>query len=65
MNCEFDYCIYNKEHTCILGEIQIDSLGMCSACEIVTIPKETLSQYKCSRLQKIDTISNPHNKKIL
>jgi len=46
LNCEFDYCIYNKEHTCILDEIQIDSLGMRSECEIISVSKESVEEYK-------------------
>ena len=61
MNCEFDYCIYNKGHICILDEIQTDSLGMCSECEIVNVPKETISQYKYIRLQEIDKTYNIHS----
>jgi len=53
MKCEFDYCIYNKEHTCILDEIQIDSLGMCSECEIISVSKESVEKYKRTRLEEI------------
>ena len=42
MQCEFCLCIYNKKRLCILDDIQIDQLGMCEACEIVTVPEEVL-----------------------
>ena len=53
MTCEFDYCIYNKEYACILDGIQINSLGMCEACEIVAVPGEILEADKAARLKKI------------
>ena len=56
MNCEFDYYVYNKEFVCILDEIEINSLGMCDVCEIVTIPEKTLEKYKKVRLKGIEEI---------
>jgi len=40
MNCEFNYCFYNKEHTCILDEIQIDLFGMFASCEFIDVSKK-------------------------
>ena len=60
MKCEFDYCIYNKEFTCILDEIQINSSGMCEECEFVAVPKEILEKYKNQRIKEqtvIDKLS--------
>ena len=62
MNCEFDYCIYNNVSACILDEIQMDSLGMCDSCEVVTIPEEDLKKYKEERLEKIDKIWKAYDK---
>ena len=62
MKCEFDYCIYNKEFTCILDKIQINSLGMCEACEIVTVPEENLKKYKKRRLKEIEEIWKNYDK---
>ena len=62
MRCEFDYCIYNNESTCILDEIQVDSLGVCEECEVVTIPKETLGEYKKTRLKEIAEIWKNYDK---
>jgi len=39
MKCMLEYCIYNSGFTCILDEIQIDSLGMCDCCELVMVSK--------------------------
>jgi len=54
MNCEANYCIYNKNWVCILDKIRINSLSMCDSCEIVTVPGENLEQYKNERLKEID-----------
>ena len=54
MKCEFDYCIYNKEFTCILEKIQVNSFGMCEGCEIVTVSKENLEKFKSKRLKEIE-----------
>ena len=56
MHCEFEYCVYNSECTCVLFDIEIDSLGMCRACEIVDVPKEIIDSYKKKRLDEIDEI---------
>jgi len=44
--CAFDYCIYNREFFCILDEVEINSLGMCDACIIVSIPEDELKSLK-------------------
>lgn len=56
MNCEFNDCIYNKGSSCILDEIQVNSLGMCESCEIVAVPKEILETLKNRRLKEIEEI---------
>ena len=61
MKCELDYCIYNKEHTCALDEIQMDVLDMCSEYEIITIPKESVKQYKKIRLEEIKKTMGNHS----
>ena len=62
MNCEFDYCIYNKEYTCILDNIGIDQLGICDSCEVVAIPEEELEKYKENRLKEIEKIWETYDK---
>ena len=52
MNCEFDYCIYNKNFMCILDNIEINSLGMCDKCIIVSILDKNLEKLKKSQLTK-------------
>ena len=53
MKCEFDYCVYNNSFTCILKEIEINSFGMCEACELVAVPEGKLEEYKKKRLNDL------------
>ena len=62
MNCEFEYCIYNKECICILDTIGINQLGICDSCEVVTIPKDALEKYKEKRLKEIEKIWSAYDK---
>ena len=56
MECEFDYCIYNRECTCTLDKIQINFLGACGSLEIITIPQENIEKYKKKRLKEINSL---------
>ena len=65
MKCEVDYCVYNRDCACILDKIEIDSVGMCGACEFVAIPAEILEKHKADRLKTIAEIwklQSPHKK---
>ncbi len=53
MNCEFNYCVYHKEGKCTVDEIQINQLGMCDACMIVTLDEEFLEEVKQKQLEDI------------
>ncbi len=46
MNCENEYCIYNKEYKCILDEITLDIQGKCIECIYVDIPSQQLEKLK-------------------
>ena len=65
MKCEVDYCVYNRKSECTLDKIEIDQLGMCDSCEIVTIPKEELEKYKEKRLKQIKEIWEKYDKRKL
>ena len=54
MKCEFDYCIYNRDFLCILKEVQINSLGMCKECIIVSIPDDILKALKKKQLEDVE-----------
>jgi len=56
MNCAFNYCVYNKESICILDDIEINCLGMCEECEIISIPEDRLEEYKNKRIEEIQSI---------
>jgi len=46
LKCDFGYCIYNEDFLCVLKKIQINSLGMCEECIIVTIEEKELEMMK-------------------
>ncbi len=54
VNCELDYCIYNRSGKCIVGQIQINSFGMCDEFIIVSIDKEYLEGAKQKQLEDIE-----------
>jgi len=54
MDCGFEYCIYNRDNMCGLEEIEINELGMCDDCVIVSIPEEFLGLMKDSQLKEMD-----------
>jgi hypothetical protein len=52
-HCYFEYCVYQKDNVCILGDMEINSLGMCDTCEVVNIHKNLLVTLKKQRLDEI------------
>ena len=46
MKCEFEYCVYNLNYSCIVDEPGINSLGMCDACIVVSFEREVLEEEK-------------------
>jgi len=55
MKCEFLYCIYNQNRNCLLDEIEINSLGMCEECIIVSLDDQFLEIEKAQQLKEIET----------
>ncbi len=53
MKCAFEYCIYNEEFACILNEVEMNSIGQCKDCIIVSFPEEKLAEYKRKQMQEI------------
>jgi len=49
-----DYCVYNKNFLCILPETQINSIGMCEECVIVSISEENLAMLKEKQLSETE-----------
>jgi len=50
MNCEMDYCIFNRNFKCTLENIEIISLGMCTECIIIALDKDFLDAEKINQL---------------
>ena len=54
MKCEVDYCIYNREFLCTVDEIDINALGMCDACIIISFDKAFLEKEKKRQLDELE-----------
>lgn len=52
MECENSLCIYQQNGKCIVENITINSLGMCSVCIYPDIDKTTLTRAKKKLLIK-------------
>ena len=50
MNCENEFCIYNRKNKCILDDISLDIQGKCEACIYVDIPADQLEKLKEEQL---------------
>ena len=58
MRCENSYCIYQKNGKCILSEISIDNLGMCTECIYPDIDEKILNKAKSELLKRYNEIYN-------
>ena len=54
MKCEFEYCIYNMDNACILKNIEVNMLGMCDSCIVVSLEQDFLERMKMEQLEKIE-----------
>ena len=54
MNCENDYCIYNGEGACALKRVDINSLGMCDDCIMISLDEDFLKSEKSRQLDKLE-----------
>ena len=55
MKCEFDYCMYNKDFECMVDDLEINSLGMCDACIVISLDKEFLEKEKQRQLSELES----------
>ncbi|MCL2500560.1 MAG: hypothetical protein FWE90_09525 [Defluviitaleaceae bacterium] len=46
MNCEYEFCIYNKDKKCRLDKIAVNHLGMCDDYCSVMLDKDYLDNEK-------------------
>lgn len=53
MNYEVDYCIYNMDFKCMLNKTNINALGMCEECTIISLDRGFLEAEKVRQLREI------------
>ena len=46
LSCQNEFCIYQKQGTCILDRIELDMRGKCVDCIWLNIGKETVDDLK-------------------
>jgi len=54
--CDFNYCLHNKEFICTLKKIQVNCIGMCASCITAVVPEEMLEQLKQDQLREVRKI---------
>ena len=54
MKCEVEFCIYNRNYECICEITQLNSLGMCEECILISLDKDFLETEKECQLRKIE-----------
>lgn len=54
MKCEVEYCIYNRDSVCICDITQLNSLGMCEECILVSLDQDFLKAEKERQLRDIE-----------
>lgn len=57
MNCDNLLCIYQSNERCILKNISIDSLGICTECIQVNLEDKQLEKAKRDLLTKLHGVS--------
>ena len=53
MICENEYCIYNDGFDCTLKSIELNNMGICTSCIMITLDKDILEAYKQQQLKKV------------
>lgn len=54
MECENNYCIYEKKGKCILDTISLDTTGQCIDCIYFNIDDDTLQKLKSKTLNDLE-----------
>ena len=54
MKCENNYCIYNRQHKCLVDEPEMNSLGMCDSCIIISLEGDFLENEKERQLNELE-----------
>ena len=55
IDCEFIFCIYNKNNKCVLNGIKISNTGGCDSCTIPDFPEWIIETYKKTLLEKLNS----------
>ncbi len=58
MKCENRFCIYQAKGNCVLEEVGINSLGMCTECIYPAIDEKILEEAKVNCLRKCEKKEN-------
>ena len=53
ISCENEFCIYQKEGTCILENIRLDTQGNCTECICVNMEEVALTTLKEKLLRQL------------
>ncbi len=46
LSCENEFCIYQKQGTCILESVRLDIQGNCVDCIYIDVEEDTLNNLK-------------------
>lgn len=53
LSCANEFCIYQKQGTCILENVQLDTQGNCVDCIYINVEENTLNNLKEKLLKKL------------
>lgn len=51
MDCENEFCIYQKDDKCTLDKISLDFQGICNECIYVNLDNELLEELKKKQIK--------------
>jgi len=54
MKCSFEFCIYNRKGICLLDKMEINNVGMCESCIVVSLRENFLEAEKERQLREIE-----------
>ena len=57
LSCENEFCIYQKQGTCVLESVQLDIQGNCVDCIYINVEKDTLNKLKEALLKDLQNLT--------
>lgn len=54
MTCENRLCVYWNNDGCTLREVQLDGMGSCTDCILVSLPEELLARKRRELLNELE-----------